>query len=72
MPQSRIYTVTQTREVEVNANDPVSASRIAEMAFAGIDKAYTSRGVEDQIGKWGYAKDVPLAIEINVKEKTYT
>lgn len=72
MPVSRTYTVTQTRSVEVFANDPVNATRIAEMAFVGVTKAYSSRGVEDQIGAWGYATDAPVPIEMTVKEKTYT
>lgn len=35
MPEIRYYTVTQTREVKVSANDPLEAAQIGDAAFKG-------------------------------------
>lgn len=70
MPQTRNYTVTQTREVKVVANDPVSAARIAELAFAGTE-TMTSKTAEDELGIWGYTTGKPVVSDIHSKEETY-
>lgn len=70
MPASRVYTVTQTRQVEVHANDPVGAARIAELAFAGED-VRTSDVAQRTLGVWGFVAEPQRIIETHAKEKTY-
>jgi len=68
MPANRRYTVTQTRQIEVTANDTVGAIRVADLAFQG-EQAESTLVVEQQLGIWGHAHGKPATIETHAKEK---
>lgn len=70
MPAMRKYTVTQTRQVEVSANTPVDAVRIAGMAFDGKPTESTI-DTEVELGVWGHTHGKPLPVGMTVEEKRY-
>jgi len=68
MPAMRTYIVTQTRQIEVSANDTVGAVRIADLAFKG-EPVKSTLVVELQLGIWGHSHGEPLITETHAREK---
>lgn len=69
MPAIRRYLVTQTREVEVTANDSADAIKIAEFAFTHGQHASEPSVIGGLEGVWGNTETYIRETEIVCKEK---
>jgi hypothetical protein len=69
MPEMRHYLVTQTREVEVTANNEADAILIADAAFIhGQNRSDPSIAIgHSPVGVWGNTGTYIKIIEVNVK-----
>jgi hypothetical protein len=67
MPEIRHFVVTETRRVQVSANNAVDAAKIGQRAFDG-EPTRSSIDVEADLGIWGHTNSSVQQTELNVKD----
>lgn len=71
MPESRTFTVTESRTVRVTANTAADAVRLADQAFSGKSAQHGRGGLrskEGLDGVWGDTTTWVRQVELNAQE----